>query len=101
MGTNFDREQINVNINVTLERYQLPRLYALLKYFEHCGKIGHSSQVLVFADGDGAFRPEFKFSVDVGDQQYKEIDINCALADKYDITNPDRTFYVDKYFDLG
>ena len=32
---------------------------SMLKYMEHCGKMGHSDWVALYADGDGDFRPKF------------------------------------------
>lgn len=41
---------------------------SMLKYMEDCGKIGHSAIVGFYSDGDGDFRPEFKFNVDFEEQ---------------------------------
>ena len=40
---------------------------SMLKYMEHCGKMGHSDWVGIYSDGDGDFRPKFKINTD-----YKE-----------------------------
>lgn len=37
---------------------------SFLKYLEHNGKIGHSSLVGFYADGDGDFRPTFNIQTD-------------------------------------
>lgn len=37
---------------------------SMLKYMEKCGKDGHSELIGFYSDGDGDFRPEFKFDVD-------------------------------------
>ena len=99
MGTDFDRETVSFNINVECERYQIPRLIALLKEFEHCGAIGHTSQMIVLADGDGAFRPKFEFDIDPG----KSNEYTPQLID-HSLVNPNDSndrYYIDKYFDLG
>lgn len=102
MSTDFDNEDVNFDINVTCRRYQVPRLIALLKYIEYCGKIGHGACDMVFIDGDGAVRPQFKFSVEPGsDQEYKPITVNCGLVSRKDPSDPDKQFYVDNYWSLG
>lgn len=37
---------------------------SMLKWMETCGKIGHSSIVGFYADGDGDFRPKFEIDCD-------------------------------------
>ena len=36
----------------------------MLKYMEQLGGLGGSREVCFYADGDGDFRPKFKFSID-------------------------------------
>lgn len=50
-------------IECEMEEYQAKDLMSLLKYMECCGNIGHTSNIVVFIDGDGAFRPKFKTTV--------------------------------------
>ena len=51
------------NIKVTMDERWVDDFCSFLKYMGHCGKIGHSSLVSFFADGDGDFRPEFQFDI--------------------------------------
>jgi len=34
----------------------------MLRYMEHLGRIGASRRVSLYADGDGDFRPKFKWN---------------------------------------
>jgi hypothetical protein len=40
----------------------VPHFLAMLKYMERLGGIGSSREVSFYADGDGDFRPKFKWS---------------------------------------
>lgn len=44
---------------------------AMLKWMQSCGKLGHSSIVGFYADGDGDFRPEFEFDCEYGKTEAK------------------------------
>lgn len=48
-------------VECEMDESQAKAFASLLDYMQYCGTIGHSSNVLVFIDGDGAFRPKFKF----------------------------------------
>ena len=47
-------------ISCTMEERWINHFLSLLSYMEFCGKIGHSSLIGFYSDGDGDFRPEFK-----------------------------------------
>lgn len=51
-------EEIIIKMKAT--KHFLPEFIAMLKQMEYNGKIGHSSWVACYADGDGAFRPQFQ-----------------------------------------
>lgn len=53
----------NFTIQVSMNERWVDDFCSFLKYMEHCGRIGHSSLVSFFADGDGDFRPEFQFDI--------------------------------------
>lgn len=53
-----------VVIKMKATKHFLPEFIAMLKTMEYNGKIGHSSWVACYADGDGAFRPKFKILTD-------------------------------------
>jgi len=40
----------------------VPHFLAMLKYMQFLGNIGSSRKVSLYADGDGDFRPKFKWS---------------------------------------
>ena len=43
------------------------KLCSMLHWMESCGKLGHSSVVAFYSDGDGDFRPTFDI-----DREYKK-----------------------------
>ena len=62
-----NRKEINMvkdfNIRVEMEERWIPYFQSFLKQMERNGKIGHSSMIAFFADGDGDFRPTFDFNI--------------------------------------
>lgn len=52
------------NIEVEMEERWIPEFLSMLEHMEHCGDIGTSQLVAMYADGDGDFRPKFKPDVD-------------------------------------
>jgi len=57
--THEDREKVTFNVTCTMPRRWVQPFMSMLKYMEWCGNVGHSSDVGLFADGDGDFRPTF------------------------------------------
>ena len=55
---------IELNIKAIFEERWLNDFCSMLKQMESCGSLGHSSIVAFYADGDGDFRPKFKFDKD-------------------------------------
>ena len=51
-------------ISCTMEERWINHFLSFLSYMEFCGKIGHSSLVGFYSDGDGDFRPEFKTDIE-------------------------------------
>ena len=41
----------------------VPHFLAMLKYMQLLGNVGASRQVSLYADGDGDFRPKFKWNI--------------------------------------
>lgn len=54
--------KIKLNIKAEFEERWLDDFCSMLKWMESCGNIGHSSLVAFYSDGDGDFRPKFKFN---------------------------------------
>ena len=50
-----------ITFTATMEERWVDHFCSMLKYMEDMGKIGHSSIVGFYADGDGDFRPKFDF----------------------------------------
>ena len=57
-------KQVEFNIKVTMNERWVNDFCSMLKWMEVCGKIGHSSIVGFYADGDGDFRPKFEIDFD-------------------------------------
>jgi len=51
-------------IHARMEERWIPHFLAFLKQMEINGDIGHSEALAFYSDGDGDFRPQFKFLVD-------------------------------------
>ena len=60
-------KKIELNIKAFIDERWVNDFCSMLKHMELCGKIGHSSVVAFYADGDGDFRPKFEF-----DKEYKK-----------------------------
>lgn len=57
-----EAEEVEFTIKCKMPRRWARPFICMLDYMEHCGKIGHSTNVGLFADGDGDFRPSFMIS---------------------------------------
>lgn len=57
--------RVKFTVQCEMDDSQVGRFLGLLDYMQYCGKVGHTSQVLLRIDGDGAFRPEFQCSYQV------------------------------------
>ena len=57
-------KQVEFSIKVTMNERWVNDFCSMLKWMEVCGKIGHSSIVGFYADGDGDFRPKFEIDCD-------------------------------------
>ena len=50
---------VEFSIKVTMNERWVNDFCSMLRWMESCGKIGHSSVVAFYSDGDGDFRPTF------------------------------------------
>ena len=48
-------------IKVMMKDRWVPHFLAMLKYMEQLGRLGGSRMVSLYSDGDGDFRPRFKW----------------------------------------
>jgi hypothetical protein len=48
-------------IECEMEARWVPHFVSMLKYMQYLGSVGSSRRVTIYADGDGDFRPRFKF----------------------------------------
>ena len=58
-----DQTEINFTIEVTMQKRWVPHFLSMLKLMDQFGKVGKSRKVTFYADGDGDFRPTFKWPV--------------------------------------
>lgn len=56
--------EVTFNVKVTMNKRWINVFCSMLKWMESCGKIGHSSTVGFYSDGDGDFRPEFEINTE-------------------------------------
>jgi hypothetical protein len=59
-------EKVTFNVKCTMPKVWAIHFQSFLKEMENYGKLGHSGQISFFSDGDGNFRPNFKFSTEYG-----------------------------------
>lgn len=53
-------KEVEFNIKVTMNERWVDDFCSMLNWMQSCGKLGHSSVVGFYADGDGDFRPKFE-----------------------------------------
>lgn len=70
-------------IDVEMQERWIPHFLGMLRYMEHLGAIGSSRSVTLFADGDGDFRPIFRWMIDV------------------DVAEPIKDENGDRFYDAG
>jgi len=63
-----DKLTKTITIKVTMRKRWIPYFLSMLKYMQYLGSVGSSRQVTIYSDGDGDFRPKFKFDVDFEEQ---------------------------------
>jgi hypothetical protein len=64
-------------ITVRMKERWIPHFLSMLKYMERLGGMGCSREVSFYADGDGDFRPKFKFDIDFEEvKPVKDVDGN-------------------------
>ena len=78
-------KQVEFSIKVTMNERWVNDFCSMLEWMETCGKIGHSSIVGFYADGDGDFRPKFEIDCDYeeakgfwsndGDRQLPQLEV--------------------------
>ena len=56
----YENEEVEFTVTCKMKRRWGKAFLTMLRYMETCGAIGHSSDVGIFADGDGDFRPQFQ-----------------------------------------
>lgn len=54
-------DKVTIKIEATMSKRWVDDFCSMLEYMQSCGNMGHSCVVAFYADGDGDFRPEFKF----------------------------------------
>lgn len=54
--------EVKFTIKVEMQDRWVPHFLAMLSYMQRLGGIGSSRKVCFYADGDGDFRPKFKWS---------------------------------------
>ena len=52
---------VQFDLRVTMPERWVPHFLAMLKYMQYLGSIGASRRVTFYSDGDGDFRPQFKW----------------------------------------
>lgn len=63
MKTNKE-DEVEFLIKCRMRKRWVPHFQSMLKYMQHLGEVGSSREVTLFSDGDGDFRPKFKFNLE-------------------------------------
>ena len=50
--------QVTLDVKITVREDQVTEIARLFEWMRLCGSVGHSSNISVFIDGDGSFRPQ-------------------------------------------
>ena len=54
-------ENKTFTIEVTMRKRWIPQFLSMLNYMQCLGEVGSSRKVSLYSDGDGDFRPKFKW----------------------------------------
>ena len=67
---------VEFNIKVTMNERWVNDFCSMLHWMESCRKLGHSSVVAFYSDGDGDFRPTFDIDIEYEKTEghWKELD---------------------------
>mgnify|MGYP003638962575 CR=1 FL=1 len=60
-----NEDEVEFLIKCRMRKRWVPHFQSMLKYMQYLGEIGSSREVTLFSDGDGDFRPKFKFNLEV------------------------------------
>jgi len=74
-------KEITFTIECKMRERWVPHFMSMLKYMEDLGGLGGSRTVGIYSDGDGDFRPKFKFSIDTAVVKPKTDDKGNRLYD--------------------
>lgn len=77
-------EDIEFTIKCKMRKRWAPHFLAMLKYMQQLGELGGSRKISFYSDGDGDFRPKFKWD--------KTLDSDAKPIEDSD---------GDRYFDAG
>ena len=85
-------------IESEMEDRWVPHFMAMLKTMQYLGGVGSSRVVGLYADGDGDFRPKFKFKRPIFSQDLPE-----PAKPVYDDTKPkvEKDAVCDYFYDAG
>lgn len=89
-------KQVTLDIQMTVREDQVVEVARLLNWMQLCGGIGHSSNVSVFIDGDGSFRPKITIN---GASCGEFLGEDALVYDQVDRIKHDTS--VELEFDLG
>lgn len=55
------KKTVSFTVQCEMEKRWVPQFLAMLKYMQQLGSQGSSRTVALYSDGDGDFRPKFKW----------------------------------------
>lgn len=59
----MEENEKTFTIQCTMKDRWIPQFLSMLNYMQVLGDVGSSRKVALYADGDGDFRPKFKFNI--------------------------------------
>ena len=60
----MEEDEVEFLIKCRMKDRWVPQFQTMLKYMQYLGEVGSSRSVTIFSDGDGDFRPKFKFNLE-------------------------------------
>jgi hypothetical protein len=70
------KKSVTFKIECEMEKRWVPQFLAMLKYMQQLGSQGASRKVTLYSDGDGDFRPKFKWDASLPSNAKPFYDIN-------------------------
>ena len=76
--------KVKFTVQCEMEERWIDDFCSFLNYIQSCGEQGHSALIGFYADGDGDFRPKFKFRKGLKTMKFKKTKSLSSIKEKTD-----------------